>query len=174
MSMNIEWNKVTWYSKLLAIIVLIAILWVGYSLGKGIGLIKEQGVQQQPKNDDQAVYPEPDQTQDQTPAKPQTKLVAGSAVAKASTDILGHWQSLQNADQGIIYNADGSLYVVYLDKPEQTIFWRIVDQDGLTIVESDYNGDNKRYYKIKKLESDYLEIMYTYNNKVLTYKRVTK
>jgi hypothetical protein len=31
--MKIEWNKVTWYSKLLAIILLVGIIYAGYSLG---------------------------------------------------------------------------------------------------------------------------------------------
>ena len=34
MSMKIEWNKVTWYSKLIAVIVFVATFFVGFYLGK--------------------------------------------------------------------------------------------------------------------------------------------
>ncbi len=31
--MNIEWNKVTWYSKLAAVIIFVATFWLGFYLG---------------------------------------------------------------------------------------------------------------------------------------------
>jgi membrane-bound inhibitor of C-type lysozyme len=37
--MKIEWNKVTWYSKLLAVILFVLVFWGGFSLGKEAGEI---------------------------------------------------------------------------------------------------------------------------------------
>lgn len=31
--MKIEWNKVTWYSKIVAVIVFVATFWIGFSIG---------------------------------------------------------------------------------------------------------------------------------------------
>jgi len=38
--MKIEWNKVTWYSKLLAVIVFVLVFWGAFSLGKEAGEIE--------------------------------------------------------------------------------------------------------------------------------------
>ena len=35
--MKIEWNKVTWYSKLLAVVVFVLVFWGAFSLGKEAG-----------------------------------------------------------------------------------------------------------------------------------------
>jgi hypothetical protein len=31
--MSIEWNKVTWYSKIIAVIVFVATFWIGFMIG---------------------------------------------------------------------------------------------------------------------------------------------
>jgi len=31
--MSIEWNKVTWYSKILAVVLFVAVFWIGFHLG---------------------------------------------------------------------------------------------------------------------------------------------
>ena len=31
--MNIEWNKVTWYSKLLAVVLFVSVFWLGFWFG---------------------------------------------------------------------------------------------------------------------------------------------
>lgn len=173
--MKIQWNKVTWYSKLAAVILSLGIFYLGYYLGQQVGSINS--------------YPNITFARIThlskhllSKATQQTNTFADSA-GVASAKLIGSWQSDSNPAQIVVYKADGIAEVYDNAKLSSSFPW-IIEEFGaaitnptntkyiapeLTIKES---GTADRYYKIKQLDASVLEIVYTYNNKLLIYKRV--
>ena len=46
--MSIEWNKVTWYSKFIAVILFVGIFWLGYVLGNQAGMFAQESLEPNP------------------------------------------------------------------------------------------------------------------------------
>lgn len=165
--MAMQWNKVTWYSSLSAVILALIIFFVGYTLGSQAMRIKLEALS---LNASRTGEPAPvnnskEQGQtDQQPAAPQ------SEIAKTTNKLLGSWQSLSNKTQIVVYNSDGTAKVYYSGELGDSFSWELVDSNGQYIKESGASGS--RFYKINKLDDENLSLTYTYNSKQLDYQRV--
>ncbi len=159
--MKIEWNKVTWYSKVASFLVILGIFGFGIFLGYQLGIIR---------GDDYKQYLLVSYTR-HTPAE--LKNTDPNAEQQAELDIrkkiVGSWKNDANTNQVINYNNDGLAAVFSLDQPITTFTWSVESTGGNFFIRE--TGAPDRLYKILSVDEKKLQLQYMYNSKILTYSK---
>jgi len=111
----------------------------------------------------------------------QAALNSGDQKTDLKTFLPGSWQRLPDRSQIVNYSADGTAKVFSGKNQTDSFNWQLTSTisdskftskpGNLFIKESSGTGAD-RYYLVQKLDNNSLEILYTYNGKVLKYERL--
>jgi hypothetical protein len=167
--MDIEWNKVTWYSKALALILAAAILYLGYLFGAAFGQLNNNiGPVIQPRG----ALKGSAQISELVPLNKNADTVQNKTtepdLLSALDLIVGKWQRVELLNQIVEYKLNGSAEVFLNGGKTSSFSWDIIHQNGFLVVAE----SGTRYYKVLYLDTKTLKLLYLYNGQILNYNRI--